>query len=50
MLLAEASGMNRTYNVLFRIDLFLALPLESIDEMTLTNWLREIGRTESAVG
>lgn len=28
-----------------RIDLFLALPLESIDEMTLTAKLREIGRT-----
>ena len=28
-----------------RIDLFLALPLDSIDEMTLANRLREIGRT-----
>ncbi len=32
-----------------RIDLFLALPLETIDEMTLANRLREIGRTESPV-
>ena len=30
-----------------RVGLFLALPLESIDEMTLTNRLREIGRAES---
>jgi arsenate reductase len=28
-----------------RIDLFLALPLESIDEMSLQSKLREIGRT-----
>lgn len=32
-----------------RIGLFLALPLESIDEMTLTNRLREIGNAESPV-
>lgn len=32
-----------------RIDLFLALPIESIDELTLTNRLREIGTTESPV-
>ena len=32
-----------------RIGLFLALPLESIDEMTLTNRLREIGRVEAPV-
>jgi arsenate reductase (thioredoxin) len=30
-----------------RIDLFLALPLDSIDELSLPNRLREIGRTES---
>ena len=28
-----------------RIELFLALPIESIDEMTLTNRLKEIGRS-----
>lgn len=32
-----------------RIQLFLALPLESIDEMTLANRLREIGKAESPV-
>ena len=33
-----------------RIDLFLALPLESIDELSLANRLRDIGRTEATVG
>ena len=36
-----------------RIDLFLALPLDSLDEMTLASRLREIGRSkgaEAAVG
>jgi protein-tyrosine-phosphatase len=33
-----------------RIDLFLALPLDSIDEMSLANRLREIGSREPAVG
>jgi len=33
-----------------RIDLFLALPLDSIDEMSLHNRLREIGSREPAVG
>ena len=32
-----------------RIELFLALPIESVDEMTLANRLREIGKTESPV-
>ena len=32
-----------------RIELFLALPLESIDEMTLANRLSEIGKAESPV-
>jgi len=32
-----------------RIELFLALPLESIDGMTLANRLREIGKAESHV-
>ena len=31
-----------------RIELFLALPLESLDEMTLINRVREIGRTKDA--
>ncbi len=31
-----------------RISLFLALPLESIDKMTLANRLREIGRTKDS--
>jgi arsenate reductase (thioredoxin) len=33
-----------------RIRLFLALPLGSLDEMTLTSRLREIGRTEDHAG
>ena len=33
-----------------RIELFLALPLESIDEMSLSNRLRDIGKAESPVG
>lgn len=32
-----------------RITLFLALPLQSIDEMTLANRLRDIGRAEAPV-
>lgn len=31
-----------------RISLFLALPLESLDEMTLSNRLRDIGKTKDA--
>lgn len=31
-----------------RIELFLALPIESLDEMTLTKRVREIGRTKDA--
>jgi arsenate reductase len=31
-----------------RIELFLALPLESIDRMALQNRLREIGRSQDA--
>ena len=31
-----------------RIELFLALPLASIDQMTLANRLREIGATDDA--
>ncbi len=31
-----------------RIELFLALPLESIDKMTLANRLRQIGKTNDA--
>ena len=33
-----------------RIQLFLALPIESLDEMSLTNRLQEIGKEEPAVG
>ncbi len=33
-----------------RLGLFLALPLDSIDEMTLASRLREIGKAESPVG
>lgn len=33
-----------------RIELFLALPLDTIDEMALETRLREIGRTESPIG
>ena len=33
-----------------RIDLFLALPLDSIDELSLANRLREIGKSETPVG
>lgn len=33
-----------------RIDLFLALPHSSIDEMSLQQKLKEIGRTEGATG
>jgi protein-tyrosine-phosphatase len=33
-----------------RIELFLALPLENLDEMTLTNRLRAIGKSEAPVG
>lgn len=33
-----------------RIELFLALPLGSIDQMTLANRLREIGKAETPVG
>ena len=32
-----------------RIDLFLALPLDSVDELSLSNRLREIGRTEPSL-
>jgi hypothetical protein len=32
-----------------RIELFLALPIESIDQMTLGNRLRKIGKLESRV-
>jgi arsenate reductase (thioredoxin) len=36
-----------------RIELFLALPLESLDELSLARWLKEIGRTtesEQSIG
>ena len=33
-----------------RIELFLALPLESLDELSLSTRLREIGKSETRVG
>jgi hypothetical protein len=33
-----------------RIDLFLALPLESLDEISLASRLREIGSKDRALG
>ena len=33
-----------------RIELFLALPLESLDELSLSTRLREIGKSETPVG
>ncbi|HET9458399.1 MAG TPA: arsenate reductase ArsC [Sphingomicrobium sp.] len=33
-----------------RIDLLLALPLESLDELALTRRVRDIGKTDAAVG
>jgi hypothetical protein len=46
----EGEGQNRAFRNAFyalqrRIGLFLALPFESIDEMSLQTRLREIGRT-----
>jgi arsenate reductase len=51
----EGEGQRAAFTKAFhelkrRIDLFLALPLDSIDEMTLANRLREIGSREPAVG
>ena len=50
----EGEGQRRAFWVAYqalkrRIELFLALPLESIDQMTLANRLREIGKAESPV-
>lgn len=39
---------NALYALQRRIGLFLALPLESIDELSLKSKLKEIGRTEGA--
>ncbi len=45
----EREGFSRALHYLSnRISLFLALPLESIDKMTLANRLREIGRTKDS--
>ena len=47
---AQRQAFQNAYQALKRrIDLFLALPIESIDELTLVNRLREIGTTESPV-
>jgi arsenate reductase (thioredoxin) len=47
---SQGAAFRTAYQALKRrIELFLALPLESIDEMTLTNRLREIGKAESPV-
>ena len=43
MLRSGERRMSRTYHVLF-----LALPLAGIDEMTLANRPREIGRTDDS--
>lgn len=52
---AQGTGQKRAFWNAYqalrrRIELFLALPLESIDQMTLANRLREIGRAELPVG
>lgn len=39
---------NALYALQRRIGLFLALPLESIDELSLKSKLKEIGRAEGA--
>ncbi len=46
----EGEGRRRAFTAAFhalkrRIGLFLALPLESIDELSLQHRLREIGKT-----
>jgi protein-tyrosine-phosphatase len=45
----QAAFWNASQALQRRIGLFLALPLENIDEMTLANRLREIGKAESPV-
>ncbi len=50
----DGTGQNAAFGNAYqalqrRIGLFLALPFESIDEMTLADRLREIGRAESPV-
>jgi protein-tyrosine-phosphatase len=45
----QPEGFAAAFSVLGRrIELFLALPLDAIDEMTLANRLREIGETKGA--
>jgi arsenate reductase len=49
----ERAFRSAFYALQRRIGLFLALPLESIDELSLQQWLRDIGKTsdvESSVG
>ena len=50
----EKPGQRAAFRAAFqalqrRVQLFLALPFDSIDEMTLANRLREIGKAESPV-
>ena len=52
---AEGAGRREAFWTAYqalkrRIDLFLALPLDSIDELALGNRLREIGQGEPALG
>ena len=52
---AEGAGQREAFWTAYqalkrRIDLFLALPLDSIDELALGNRLREIGQAEPALG
>jgi arsenate reductase len=49
----DGEGQRRVFRSAFyslqrRISLFLALPLESIDELSLQTKLREIGRTRDS--
>lgn len=44
----QAAFRNAYQALKHRIDLFLALPLDAIDEMSLSNRLREIGKTRDA--
>lgn len=47
----QRAAFRNAYRALkWRIDLFLALPLDSIDELSLANRLRKIGKTETPVG
>ncbi len=46
-----ATAFNNTYRMLFRrISVFIALPIASLDDLSLRTKLREIGRMEGATG